>query len=340
MARNEQLIRQLRLVQILENSRYGMTLAELARAAVEDLGLEQISERTIRRDLEALQAAGFDVAGEPTVERGLVWKLGERLRKPPHIAASATELLALSMGRELLTPLAGTPFGIGIESLWNKMRDSLPESVWKHFAQQRAHIVVRGGPAKSYGEKKGVVATLNRAILQHRVVEIEYRSAKGAEAKRREIHPYMMVLYRGSLYVVAAAAEDPPDRPLRHWKLDRFEKADALDRRFRPRADFDPNRHFDGSLGVYKAGKTVDAVVRIAPEAALWVEENPWSATQELARGPDGGVTLTLRDVYETEITPRVLALGAAAEVVAPREFRAKVRDLLDAMRRPYERGE
>src|SRR5882757_8495097 len=149
MARNEQLIRQHRLLQIIERSRFGKTLTELRDSLVEELGLDQLSERTVRRDLEALQAAGFDIDVE-SQERGTIWTLGDTLKGIKDVPASATELLALSMGRDMLAPLAGTPFWQGIESLWSKMRTNLPEPVWKHFEQRRQQLVIRGSPAKNY----------------------------------------------------------------------------------------------------------------------------------------------------------------------------------------------
>jgi len=336
MARNEQLIRQHRLLQMLERARFGKTLSELRDALVEELGLDQLSERTVRRDLEALQAAGFDIDFSST-ERGSVWSLGENLKTIKDVPASATELLALSMGRDLLSPLAGTPFWQGIESLWHKMRENLPESVWKHFEQRRQTLVIRGSPAKSYADKKGILDTLNRATTQHRVVEIEYLSAGQTEPRTREIEPYPLVLYRGSLYLVAADVNDPPDRQLRHWKLDRFLKATTLDRRFKPREDFNPDEHFAHSLGVYKAGLPITARIRIAPEAVAWVTESPWNPNQEVESLSEGGAVLTLRDVYETEITPRVLALGGAAEVLNPPEFRARLAAQLQTMAAAYE---
>ena len=61
MARNEQLIRQHKVLQILERVRFGRTLDELKEDLIEELGLSSLNQRTVRRDLEALQAAGFDV---------------------------------------------------------------------------------------------------------------------------------------------------------------------------------------------------------------------------------------------------------------------------------------
>ena len=57
VARNEQLIRQHKLLQILERYRFGRLLEELRDDLVEELGLSSLHVRTVRRDLEALQLA-------------------------------------------------------------------------------------------------------------------------------------------------------------------------------------------------------------------------------------------------------------------------------------------
>ena len=115
MARNEQLIRQHKLLQILETTRFGMTLSELRNDLVSDLGLSSLHTRSVRRDIEALHAAGFHIESRE-LDRGRVWKIGARSKSGLKITASATELMALSMGRDLMLPLVGTPFWQGIET--------------------------------------------------------------------------------------------------------------------------------------------------------------------------------------------------------------------------------
>ena len=132
MARNEQLIRQHKILQILERVRYGKMLEEIRDDLVDELGLKSLHTRSVRRDLEALQAAGIDVDSHDS-GRGRVWKLGPRAKSTYKITASATELIALSLGRDLLYPLAGTPFWIGIESFWNKIQEELPATVTDHY---------------------------------------------------------------------------------------------------------------------------------------------------------------------------------------------------------------
>ena len=139
MARNEQLIRQHKILQILERVRYGKTLEELRDDLVDELGLVSLHTRSVRRDLEALQAAGIDVDAHDS-GRGRVWKLGPKAKGSYQITASATELIALSLGRDLMYPLAGTPFWIGIESFWNKIREEIPDTVLDHY--QRCPVEV------------------------------------------------------------------------------------------------------------------------------------------------------------------------------------------------------
>lgn len=70
MGRNAQLIRQWKILRLLALHRYGLTIEDLA-------GRMEVSTRTIRRDLDCLNAAGFDLfalKGETDSQR---WVLGE-----------------------------------------------------------------------------------------------------------------------------------------------------------------------------------------------------------------------------------------------------------------------
>jgi predicted DNA-binding transcriptional regulator YafY len=324
MARNEQLIRQHKILQILERYRFGRTLEEIRDDLVDELGLTSLHPRSVRRDLEALQAAGIDVDVHDT-QRGRVWKFGPGVRGSHKITASATELISLSLSRDLLYPLAGTPFWLGIESFWNKMREMLPEAVWNHYEKYRQVLYVRGMPAKSYDRQHGTLATLHRAMMQHRVVEIEYQPI-GKDVQRRRIEPYAVVFYQSSLYIIAAASEVPEDQErIRHLKLDRFLKATALDQWFQPPADFDLQQHLGQSLGIFSGGEPKDFRIRISAFAAPWVIEDPWHADQRVERLDGGEIILTVKAAHELEIIPRVLALGGEAELLSPASSRQQI---------------
>lgn len=364
MARNEQLIRQHKILQILERVRFGKTLEELRDDLVDELGLKSLHTRSVRRDLEALQAAGIDVDAHDS-GRGRVWKLGPRAKGAYKITASATELIALSLGRDLLYPLAGTPFWIGIESFWNKIQEELPQSVTEHYEKYRQVLHVLGTPAKSYEKHDGMIKTFNRAILEHRVVEAEYRPV-GKPVSTRRLEPLAIVFYQSSLYIIArlhdsdseknndpatinskskqvkkagqhADSSDDVFSSIRHWKLDRFQKVTALDEWFKPPVGFDLASHLSKSVGIFSGSNTKNFRIRISAYAAPWVVEDPWHPSQKVTQLKDGGIELRIQASHELEIIPRVLSLGAEAEILSPASARRKAAEMIASMAEKYQ---
>ena len=335
MARNEQLIRQHKLLQLLEYSRFGRTLEELRADLVADLGLSNLHERTVRRDVEALQAAGFDIQND-TVERGKVYKLGQSSTAVHEIGVSATELIALSIGRELLYPLMGTQYWRGIETFWNKIQEAVPNGVFDHYARYRKTLHVFGSPSKTYEHHEGMLKTINRAILEHRVVEIEYESV-GKPVSTRRIEPYGLAVYQSSIYVVAAAPEvTEPSERLRNWKLDRFHHAKALDEYFKPDPKIDVSMHLGRSIGIFSGEQPTMVRIRVGQRAAAWVREDPWHPEQKLEVQDDGSSVLTVPASHPREVLPKVLSLGADAEVLEPTSFREAVAEAVGRMAASY----
>ncbi len=329
MARNEQLIRQHKVLQILERSRFGRTLHEIRDEIVDELGLTSLHTRSVRRDLDALQAAGFDV-GTQDLPRGRVWKLGPLHRSSHKVTTTATELMALSLGRDLLLPLMGTPFWTGIESFWHKIQESLPEAVWNHYEKYRAVLHVLGTPAKTYEKQRGILKTINRSILEHRRVQIEYQSLGSPQPSQRYICPYGLALYQSSIYVIATSGDEPEnDAPLRHYKLDRFRKAVALDEWFKPRRDVDVRRHLSESIGIFSSSSPGNFRIKISSLAARWVLEDPWHPEQAVTTHADGSITLSVKAAHDLEIIPRVLALGKEAELLSPASARRAIRETI-----------
>ncbi|NIP86215.1 MAG: WYL domain-containing protein, partial [Planctomycetales bacterium] len=76
-------------------------------------------------------------------ERPKIWKLDRHNLKVPKLPVGVVELLAFSAARELLYPLAGTPYWDGIQRLWERMRETTSPDVLEHLDRQRAGLIVR-----------------------------------------------------------------------------------------------------------------------------------------------------------------------------------------------------
>jgi len=338
MARNEQLIRQHKILQILERRRFGSSLEDIRNSVVQELGLGSLHVRSIRRDLEALQAAGIDIGTEDT-DTGKLWKL-RRVDKGLHkITISASELISLSMGRDLMLPLVGTTFWQGIEGFWNKIREQLPEGVWEHYQKYRRTMRVMGVPRKSYERQQGILKTINRAIQEHRRVECDYESL-GKPVAKRYLEPYGIAIYQSSIYVVAVESgkneDKEPQERLRHWKLDRFTKATALDDWFKADEEVDLEKHLGQSVGIFSGDKAIAYKIRLSANASRWVQEDPWHSDQVVEKQADGSSILTVPTYHAMEIIPRVLNLGNEAEILEPLEGRQTMKDLVAGLGKKY----
>jgi predicted DNA-binding transcriptional regulator YafY len=324
--RGKQTARQFKLLQLLEDSRFGLTTRELRDDVVDQLGLSSLHEKTIKRDIEHWRNLGYAIQQLETAnpDRPKVWKLDRTRMKAPSLPIGVVELLAFSAGRELLYPLAGTPYWDGIQRLWERMRESTSAEVIEHLDRQRAGLVVRGPVPKNYARQEGMLSALNRATFEHRVVEVKYKSLGARRSRKRTIEPHAICLFDNSIYVLAADAADK-DGPVKTFKLDRVAGVELLDQRFAPRADFDPDEYFDNSIGIFRNAKAKKFRIRVAAERAELAVDILQHPKQRVTEAGDGSVLIEIEAAYEEEILPRVLGLGEHAEVLIPKSSRDKI---------------
>src|SRR3954471_21571918 len=115
--RNAEVIRQWSILRALESSRR-VTIDELADRT-------GVSTRTIRRDLEALQAAGFPLFDE-VYDGKKYWTLEQRaFKRLDDTGFTLPEMCALSSSRSLVECLAATPFQRDVRSAFDKLAAAL-----------------------------------------------------------------------------------------------------------------------------------------------------------------------------------------------------------------------
>src|SRR5262250_1558659 len=103
MPRNQEVIRQWKVLHALESSRHGASIDALAREL-------EVTTRTIRRDLAALQEAGFALYDERDENSHVKWRLDGHVLKGVETGFTLSEMCALYLSRNILEAVAGTPF--------------------------------------------------------------------------------------------------------------------------------------------------------------------------------------------------------------------------------------
>ena len=126
MERHTEIVRQWRILLALEGKARGMTLAEAQRVAGEG-----VSERTIRRDFEALTQAGFPIDSERRDGKAVFSLNRDVFRGVAAAGFSLSELCALYLSRTVLSALTGGPFQESLASAFDKLYEALPASLWR-----------------------------------------------------------------------------------------------------------------------------------------------------------------------------------------------------------------
>src|SRR5918998_5602398 len=127
MPRNAEVIRQWSILKELEASR---------RVTIDDLAARTgVTTRTIRRDLEALQTAGFPLYDE-THDGKKYWTLEQKaFRRLDDTGFTLAELSALYFSRTLVECLTGTPFQRDVRSAFDKLAGALAPANPGFFAR-------------------------------------------------------------------------------------------------------------------------------------------------------------------------------------------------------------
>jgi len=319
-----------------------MTAGELA----EEL---EVSERTIYRDLEALNAAGVPVLAE----RGP----GGGCELPENYRTNLTGLSEPEVRGLFLSavpgPLADLGMGKSIEAAIRKLTAALPASHRQGLEEMRERIHVDTSEWFHPEEPLPYLDCIEQAVWQSRQVDITYIASSGSRMKRC-LEPYGLVAKGTVWYVVGGISEGarvfnvthikPARRMMQVYRISRIQSARLLESQFERPESFDLKsywdewcREFQSNLPKYYAtvrvaqhfvpmlpriyGESVRAALNDAPEA----DEDGWTT-----------VTLTF-DSFEAARSS-VLGLGTAAEVLEPEELRTAVLEMASGVVDFYQR--
>jgi proteasome accessory factor B len=324
MPRNQEVIRQWKVLHALESARTGVSIDDLAR----DL---EVTTRTIRRDLEALQEAGFPLYDERDDNGRTRWHLDGQVLKGLETGFTLGELCALYLGRHVLEMASGTPFGRDLALAFARIEKMLSPRMRAFLDQMPAVLTAKAGPrAAVEGERSGVGAQLLEAALHHRVARMRYHSVSSGREKDYLIHPQRLAFAQGEFYLLAYVPEYDDTRT---FAVSRIVSVSLEKQTFTPRGDLS-GEVFGNSLGVH-TGPTAPVTIRFSPEVSPYVRARVWHPSQRMTDGP-GGIMLEMDVCHDWALRSWILSWGPLATVVSPDALARQIHDELEAASTQY----
>ncbi|MFO0773215.1 MAG: WYL domain-containing protein [Nitrospiraceae bacterium] len=317
MPRNEQAVRQLIILKQLEASRHGLTLEQLA-AALDPGAARHI--RTLRRDLEAIETAGWPLLTE-RIDGQTRWKLLDGAQHAPALRLSPTELMALTLSRRLVAPLEGTALHASLQSALGKASAALPPDGLALVHQLEDSFSVGLGPHKRYKLHREVVERVTTAIAEKTRIQMRYASVSRGKVTRREVDPYRLWYASGGLYLIGYChlRKEP-----RVFAVERITSVTPTDHPYQIPLHFDFEAFVEDSLTVMR-GQRIDVELEFDRATAAWVKDRVWHPSQHLTRRRTGGLRMTLTIADTRELVGWILSFGSGVTVIEPASLRHAV---------------
>ena len=315
MPRNDQAVRQIMLLNKLEASRQGLTLKQLAE------GLDHSvlrHSRTVRRDLDAIESAGWPLLTE-RIDGQTRWRLLDGGRQAPALRFSPTELMALTLSRRLIAPLEGTAVHASLQSALTKASAALPPEGVVMVQHLERTFSVGLGPHKRYKRHRDVLARVTQAIAHTTRIQT-----------RREVDPYRLWYASGGLYLIGYChLRNEP----RMFAVERIKSVTPTNRPYQIPLHFDFDAFVEDSLTVMR-GPRIEVELIFEKGTAAWAKDRIWHPSQQLTRLSGGTLRMTLTVADSRELVGWILSFGSGVRVVRPDGLRAAVVEEADSIRR------
>ncbi|MCF8079036.1 MAG: transcriptional regulator [Desulfobacterales bacterium] len=323
MARGEQLGRQWKILQILIGSR-GKTVYELAQVLC-------CHRRTVYRDLEALQLAGFPLYTDRKEGKNC-WVLLDADRRHTPLPLSLTELMALYFSRGMLKGAKDTVFAQALESLFEKIRATLPPQTVDYIDRAEETVRFSTRPFRRSSGGGTAVEQVQEAIVNRRSLDLVYYTMSRQEETRRRVDPYKIWFFDGAFYLIAYCRLR---KEVRIFSMDRIRDLHTAADGFEPPEDFDADRFMEKSFGVF-VGPGIAVKVRFSKKIAGYIQERLWHPRQVLTPLADGALDFEATVAGTEEVKSWVLGWGRHAQVLHPESLRREIAKEIEEIGRHY----
>jgi predicted DNA-binding transcriptional regulator YafY len=307
----ERLIRLLRIIYLIQSAP-GIKARELAEIC-------ETSERTIYRDIEVISAAnlpirnqghntGYDFIGNFKLYP-LDWDKNE---------FTAFTMIPALLGKEYQTP--------AFLSAYEKVMAThhAEKAARKTFLSELTKVIQGGRPSATTLETNQL-PTIIEAILSLRTIEAVYHTQSRDETTQRKIDPYYLIPRDNRLYVMGYCHST---NDIRTFRLSRFHHVEILEQTF-TKDDLNMQRYLEHTWSIIRGQERIHFKVLFSKNVARYIKEEEFIVTPKLTEQKDGSLRLEVILNDDREFLKWVMQYGPDAEIIEPKKYRIKMKELL-----------
>lgn len=283
-----------------------------------------VSAKTIQRDIDYLRDELEAPISYDSLKHGFFYT--EPNYSLPAINISESDLFSIYVGQTILSQFRNTPLFRKLNSVFEKVKASLPEKTGVNPAWLTKRILVFPEPATTVNAD--IWETIAKAIRENRSLSIRHATARpGAEpAGEREVDPFFLVSYKGEWYLSSYCHYR---KAIRTFAVSRITHARILETTFKMPAGMTKAKMFGDQFGIIWKDTFHKVRIRFAPEVAPYIRERQWHPLQKIHDIRTGGLILEFTTNHLNEVKDWVLTWGPGATVLAPTALVTNVKEAL-----------
>ena len=275
------------------------------------------SERTLQRDLDALNGAGFPV----------YFDQGYHLAGPalmPPVGLTVDEALALNLVAQAAIPQAEAAAAQALATAARKLQLALAVRPPAARADRQLALEL---PPSADAHLDACLAALTGAIAERRTVSLSFRADRSNPQGPRQVDPYRLMPTDQGWDLLAYCHDR---RRVLRIPVARLTEVATLRKKFEAVSDRLLARHLHREGPEEASLRWIRLLCR--PPLAQTLRSHPPVGALLWEDGPEGSVIFTVGTLDPEELLPWLLACGDAVEVIEPADMRQRLRRIAEAV--------
>lgn len=284
-----------------------------------------LSQRTVYRDIKALEESGVPVIGEA----GSGYSIMEGYRLPP-VMFSQDEANALLMGAKLTGQFADTSISKHFDSALFKIKAVL-RSGDKEFVEDldSSIEVFRGhGPAGEISQQH--LSNLQQAIAHKKVIGLRYLALYSEESTIRQVEPIGLTYYSTAWHLIAWCRLRNGYRDFRVGRIQQLTVTDE---------EFDSGAHPSIQEYIQRTTSTTEleeVIVRIDKQAAKYIGDQKYLYGFISSEPLGDQVEMKFLTAYMKAFARWMLLFTRYAEIISPEKLKLEVLGCIRELQQHY----
>lgn len=269
-----------------------------------------VSLRSIYRDIRALEEAGVPIGAEA----GIGYWLADGYHLPP-VMFSSEEAHSLVLGAKLIEQLADDAVSSAFTSALYKIKSVL-QSAEKEKLEDLGDQIQVSSPIQTNDIPPNHLAKIQQALVDRKVVEIQYFSAYKQENTQRKLEPIGLSLYRNHWHLIAYCHRAGD---YRDFRVDRIQELKVLAERYKPSQRLSLKKYVESEVNSIPMRQ---AVIRFTKRIARFTESQKYLQGWVSEETSESEVEMTFWVISLASLGRWLLSYGQFVQIVEPKELR------------------